>query len=129
MCTLRMAVLLCALWLPAMAVSLPMSPADRAQAFAACAGIYAADAAHAGLPGAAAADQAATRRAHFLDLLDASVQPGAMVPARAVLVQARLAQRHLLETAAFSPRARARTHAAAAAARSRARCDALSPGA
>jgi hypothetical protein len=129
MCILRTLLLAFALCLPAMASGLPVAPAERAQAFAACAGIHAADATHAALSGGADADRAALRRVRFLELMDATLPPEGDARARAALVQARLAQRHLLETAAFSPSAQARRDAAEAAARRRARCDALMLGA
>ena len=111
-----------------------MTARERADAFATCAGLYAAEASHGWLraePGAS--EDAEVRRDGFLDLV-AAAAPGAEgagrgVSLRAALVQARLTQRHLLERAAFAPRAEDRRTAGRAAALRRAACDRLLLGA
>jgi hypothetical protein len=99
---------------------LPLSPSERALAFAACAGRYAAEVEHAWLLRPAEIPEAEARRDGFLALLDA-VAPDAIhdgVPPQLLLatrIEEKAAQTALLHRAAFhlDPLAADAAHAAA----------------
>lgn len=97
---------LVALPIAAQSGPLPATPADRALAFADCAGRYAAVAAHLSLFGGEGVDAAYSARADFALLLDAVLPDAAgqgldAARARAVTITARAAQGEFLSRAHF----------------------------
>jgi hypothetical protein len=125
--------------LPAAGGGVPVTAAERAEAFATCAGTYAGEAEHMRLFDGAHAAELESRRAGFAALTEAVAPHLGPVGApeggptaaelRALRVQARLAQRALLSDAAFHPDPGRRARAAAAATRRRDACNRLLLGA
>jgi hypothetical protein len=114
--------------------ALPLSPSERALAFAACAGRYAAEVEHDWLLNPAESPAAEARRDAFLALLDA-VAPDAIddgMPPHLLMatrIEEKAAQAALLERAAFHFDALAAEAALAAARRRIASCGAWLLGA